>query len=550
MITRMTLPPKTNNKLPKNTLSPIVQATQLLAEKDQTIVEQNDIIQKKSDVIQSQKARIKILEEQLHLQKLKRFGRSSEQSTEQGELFNEVEVLADAADDEETDEVQTTAENEPPQKKKKPTGRKGLSPDLPRVQEKHALSDADKASAIDTFWVKTKEVLDIVPAKVQVIEVMQEKAVFLDDANERKIIAAELPLHPLGKAIASVNTLAYIIIAKYQDALPLYRIEKQLKRYGGGISRTTQATWLINLSDQLLPLINLMREQQWEGDFIQMDETRVQVLKEQGREATSDKWMWVMRGGPPGQLSVLFEYDPSRGREVPLRLLDGYQGKLQTDGYASYHAVVEKNNLIHIGCWDHARRKFDEAVKAIPAKSKTKKGTAAPSKAQVGLSKINKLYVIERELKELSETETHQARQTRSKSLLEDLKAWLDKNKDKVLKDSLTSKAINYTLNQWDKLIRYIDDGSTPISNILAENAIRPFCVGRRNWLFSDTPKGAKASALYYSLIETAKANGLEPYDYLCNILGKLPYADTVEKLEALLPWNLKNEKAEAKQVP
>jgi len=536
----MTLPPKIDNNAQQNKPLPLKQTTQLLAEKD-------DIIQKKSDVIKSQKARIKILEEQLQLQKVKRFGRSSEQSTEQGELFNEVEVIAEAAEEQDADDT-----DDKQTKKKKPTGRKGLNPNLPRVQERHALSDADKEGAIDTFWVKTKEMLDVVPAKTQVIEVMQEKAVFVDDANQRNIVAAELPLNPLGKAIATVNTLAYIIIAKYQDALPLYRIEQQFKRYGGGISRTTQASWLINLADQLQPLMNLARELQWQGPLIQMDETRTQVLKEPGRSVTSDKWMWVMRGGPPNQPSVLFEYDPSRGQEVPLRLLDGYHGKLQTDGYASYHAVVKKNKLIHIGCWDHARRYFDEALKAAtPVKKKGKKTSAnTPSKAQVGFSKINKLYVIEREIKELSEPERYQARQSRSKKLLDDLKAWLEKNQDKVLKDSLTSIAINYTLNQWGKLARYIDDGDTPISNILAENAIRPFCVGRRNWLFSDTPKGAKASATYYSLIETAKANGLEPYDYIARMLVKLPYADTVEKFEALLPWNFKNEMLGVNQVP
>lgn len=536
----MILPPKT----PLTDLQPSAalptDATELLLAKDRQLAEQRDVIDRKSEVIRSQSVRIKILEEQLKLQKIKRFGSSSEQSPDQGDLFNEVELLAEAAPA--VEDVDT--ETETVEKKKKPTGRKGLNPDLPRIQERHALSDAEKAGAIDTFWVKTKEVLDIVPAKAQVIEIMQEKAVFLDENNERSVIAAELPLHPLGKAIASVNTLVYIIIAKYQDALPLYRIEKQLDRFGGGITRTTQANWLIKLSDQLIPLINLLREQQWQGNLIQMDETRVQVLKELGREATSDKWMWVSRGGPPGQPSVIFEYDASRSREVPLRLLDGYSGKLQTDGCPSYNAVVAENKLIHIGCWDHARRKFDEALKAAtPVKKKTKKATStAPSKAQIGFSKINKLYVVEREIKELSEAERHHARQTRSKPLLEDLKAWLEANQHKVPKDSLTSIAIHYALNQWDKLVRYIDDGSTPISNILAENAIRPFCVGRRNWLFSDTPKGAKASALYYSLIETAKANGIEPYHYLQKILTKLPYADTVEKYEALLPWNLKNE--------
>ena len=167
---------------------------------------------------------------------------------------------------------------------------------------------------------------------------------------------------------------------------------------------------------------------------------------------------------------------------------------------------------------------------------------AAPSKARVALSTLNRLYVIEREIKDATAEDRYQFRQEKCVPILEELKVWLEKNKSKVAKDSLTWTAINYTLNQWDKLVRYCDSGELPISNILAENAIRPFCVGRRNWLFSDTPKGARANALYYSLIETAKANGLEPYDYFRVILKQLPYAENVEDLDALLPWNLKKE--------
>ena len=349
----MILPP--DHAIHRDSTSPasLQQVTQWLLEKDKTITEQEQIIQKKSDVIQSQKTRIRVLEEQLRLQKLKRFGRSSEQSSEasgQACLFNEADCLADEhdADEAEADDAESKASK--PSKKKK--GRKGLNPDLPRVQERHALSDEEKDGAIDTFWVKVKEVLDIVPPKVQVIEVLQEKAVFLDADGQRQITAADIPLHPLSKAIASVNTLAYLIVAKYQDAMPLYRLEQQLARFGGDISRTTMANWLIRLSDDLLPLINLMREEQWQGHLIQLDETRSQVLKEPGRSAFSDKWMWVMRGGPPGRVSVLFEYDPSRGQEVPLRLLEGYDGPdkvLQTDGLSSYHAVVKKNKLKHMG---------------------------------------------------------------------------------------------------------------------------------------------------------------------------------------------------------
>ena len=237
-------------------------------------------------------------------------------------------------------------------------------------------------------------------------------------------------------------------------------------------------------------------------------------------------------------------YDPSRSKEVPLRLLEGFDSYLQTDGYAGYNAVVKQQQLTHIGCWDHARHKFDEAEKAAsPAGKKNKKKSTTPSKARVALSMINKLYMIEREIKDQSFADKYQARQEKSLPALEALKIWLEKNADKVPRGGLTWTAIHYTLNQWDKLARYCDSGELPISNILAENAIRPFCIGRRNWLFSDTPKGAKASALYDSLIETAKANGLEPYEYFKVILKRLPYADTVEQLEAFLPWNLVPEK-------
>ena len=532
----MILPPNTSTKT--NKADPLCETSwrHLLTEKDQVIDIKNNIIGEKTKVIRSQKARIAALEELLQLQKQKRFGSSSEQQSEQLGMFDEAEVLAD--------ETELAPENKP--EKKKPTGRKGLNPNIPRIQQHIALSAKQKVGAIDTYFVKVKEELDIVPAQVQVIEIMQEKAVFQDSSLEkdeggRRIISASLPRHPLPKAVASVNTLAYVIIAKYMDALPLYRLENILTRYGGSVTRTTLANWLIRLSIQLTPLVNLIREHQWEGYFIQADETRVQVLKEPNRSVTSDKWMWLTRGGPPDQPSVLFEYDPSRSGEVPLRLLDGFKGSLQTDGYAGYNAVVKQQGLIHIGCWDHARRKFDEADKAASVKNK-KKTQAAPSKARVGLSIINKLYVVERKIKDKTVSEKTQARQAESVAILRELKTWLvkNKNKSKVLKDSLTSKAINYTLNQWDKLTRYCDNGEIPISNILAENAIRPFCIGRRNWLFSDTPKGATASALYYSLIETAKANDVEPYDYFRRMLKKLPYAETVEDLEALLPWNFK----------
>ena len=258
--------------------------------------------------------------------------------------------------------------------------------------------------------------------------------------------------------------------------------------------------------------------------------------KEPGLKATSDKYMWVSRGGPPGQTSVLFEYDPSRKKKVPLRLLEDFSGYLQTDGYSGYNAVCIKNNATSAGCWEHARRKFREAQSTQPRDKKTQK----PGKADMALAQINKLYRIEQTIKEVSVDEKLKVRQKESIPVLEKPGGWIDRNLDKVPKDSLTGKALTYVNNQWDKLVVYCEDERLNISNVLAENAIRPFVVGRKAWLFSDTLKGAYASSVHYSLIETAKANHLEPYAYLVHVLNELPYADTVEKIEALLPWNFK----------
>ena len=278
-----------------------------------------------------------------------------------------------------------------------------------------------------------------------------------------------------------------------------------------------------------------IRKHQHSGSLIMADETRIQVLKEPNYSPTSDKWMWVTLGGPPDKQSVLFDYDPSRAQSVPVRLLDGFNdGYLQTDAYAGYNDVCRKNNLTQLGCWDHARRKFIEAQKALPRGKKIK-----TTKADMALSFINKLYKIEREIKDLTANQKLTARQEKSVPMLNKLKKWLEINKPRTVKDSLTGVAMTYLHNQWKKLNVYCTDGRLRISNILAENAIRPFAMGRRAWLFADTPAGANASAVHYSLIETAKLHGLEPYQYLNAVFKALPYAQTVDDIEKLLPWNI-----------
>lgn len=281
-----------------------------------------------------------------------------------------------------------------------------------------------------------------------------------------------------------------------------------------------------------MPLINLLRDQLLAHDVLHMDETPLQVLKETGKTAQSQSYMWVQSGGPPGQRVVLFDYDASRSGAVPKALLGDYGGHLMTDGYEGYNAVVTQNGITHLACWAHARRKFIEVQRAQP-KGKT-------DQADVALGLIGKLYGVERDLKEVGNiAQRTLERKTRSVPVLNELREWLDKRKSGVPPKSKLGEALAYLDKYWPKLVRYVERGDLPIDNNRAENAIRPFVIGRKNWLFSDTPAGAHASARIYSLVETAKANGHEPHSYLCRVLRDLPGAKTVEGIEALLPWNL-----------
>mgnify|MGYP003402734965 FL=1 len=487
----------------------------------------------KEEAIQRRDAHILLLEELLRLRRIQRFAASSEK-LHQLQLFDEAELEADmdALLAQLPDDLPQTAEA-----KAKPRQR-GFSASLLRERIELTLSDEQKAGASKVFFTKVKEELQFIPAQLKVLEIWQEKAVFERDGEE-VILAANRPVHPLGKCIATPSLLGYIITSKYADGLPLYRLEQMFKRLGQEVSRTSMAHWIIRLDEVFQPLMNLLREEQNHATYLQADETRIQVLKEEGKTAQSDKWMWVTRGGPPGRPSVLFEYDPSRAGSVPVRLLDGFSGVLQADGYSGYSQVCKESGLTRIGCWDHARRKFIEATRAAPKGKDKGKSKASTGLADVALGYIGKLYAIEREQKERSDAERYQARQTRSMPLLAELKTWLDNNVGKVMKGSLTRKAMEYTLGQWPYLVGYCERGDLHISNILAENAIRPFAVGRKAWLFADSAQGAKASATCYSLLETAKANDLEPSAYINHVLAQIGEADSLEKLEALLPWNV-----------
>ena len=504
----------------------------VVMQKEQHIQAQEQQITDQQHLIAEQRKLIELLRERLQLARLQRFGASSEKRPFQIDFFDEAELEVALADL----DAQLPADPQAPIPKPR-APRVGFSDALPRVRVDLTLSAEERAGAIRTWFTKVKEELHIIPATAEVHEYWQEKAVFPEtETGEQPIKAAARPVHPLGKCIASVTLLAWILVSKYADHLPLYRLEGILARHDARFSRTTLANWIIRLgTDVLLPLINLLKEHQLSGDYLQLDETRLQVLKDTGKAATSDNWMWLIRGGPPEQPVVVFDYDASRSGGVPVRLLDGFCGVLQTDGYAGYNAVCSSGHNTRIGCWDHVRRKFVEASKAAPTGKHTK-----ASKADVAIGKIRKLYLIEDRIRDLPQEQKRLQRQQLSKPLLEDFHQWLGANQHRIPKDSLTYEAIRYALNQWPTLTGYCDDGRLHISNALAENAIRPFAVGRRNWLFADTARGAKASATCYSLIETAKANGLEPLSYIEYVLRHIGEADTVGKLEALLPWNVK----------
>jgi transposase len=476
-------------------------------------------------------SKVLTLQEQLNLALAKRYAASSEKlSPDQIRLFDEAEVDI---------EVTLEADDEilVPAHTRKKRGRKPLPDNLPRVEVIHDLPESERRCDHDgQLLVEIGDViceqLDIIPAKIQVIRHIRKKYAC---SCGKAIKTAPLPAQPIPKSLASPGLLAHITVSKYQDALPLYRQETILQRIGVDIPRATLANWMIRAGALVQPLINLLQDRLLAYDIIQMDETTVQVLKEDGKAAQSRSYLWLRRGGPPDQRVVLYDYDPSRGQAVPKRLLAGFTGYLQTDGYDGYNAIVALNGLTHIGCMAHARRKFSDAVKAQGKKKKT-------GKAHRGLALIQKLYRIEKQARKLEPEQRHDHRQRHARPILDELRTWLDQALPQVPPTSATGKALNYLHKEWDKLIRYLDDGRLEIDNNLAENAIRPFVLGRKNWLFSNSVKGVKASANLYSLIETAKVNNLEPYAYLRYLFTALPNAETVEAIEALLPGTIKQD--------
>lgn len=492
-------------------------------------------IEERNDQIKLRDEQIDLLQEALRLARRERFAAHSEKyPADQSELFDEAEVLKYKSSDkgEEQDDGIVV-----PEHKRKRSKRKPLPEHLPREVVVIDLADADKVckthgTPLKEIGEEVSERLDIVPAQVKVIRTVRKRYAASCCTDQANILTAKLPDMILPKSNATPGLLAYITTSKYVDALPLYRLETIFKRMDVDIPRNTMARWMIEISKELIPLYNMMEEDLLASDYVCCDETRVQVLKEPDKDPDSQSYMWVRtRHGPNVNPIVLFDYDPTRSKEVPNELLRGFKGWLQVDGYAGYDEICKNPEVTRLGCMAHVRRKFFDVFKASENKH---------VQAEFILSLIQRLYKIEEEFKDATIEERHKARQESAKLILTDeFKPWVDDNQGKYHPKGLMGKAVGYATNQWERVIRYLEHGKLSIDNNFTENRIRPFAIGRRNWLFSNSVAGAKASAMIYSLLQSARANGLDPYAYMRRLLTDLPKSSTADQIEILLPHKI-----------
>ena len=483
----------------------------------------------------------RILEEK-HLTLVRKFfGKRSEKLTpedeSQGRLFNEAEDGRGVVDDDEREVAAPVTTVKSHERKKR--GRKPLPDDLPREDGIHDLPESEKQCPCcgkprPAIGTEESEELDIVPAKITVLHHVKKKYGpcecdgFLN-SGKPEIATAKMPQRMIPGSIASAGLLAYTIVSKFADALPFYRQSRIFQRIDVDISRATMCNWTIGAYERMAGFFEVFIDEMKKGEFMRMDETSVQVLCEEGRPPESKSYMWVAIGYPArGRPLVLYQYHPSRSRDIPNEFLEDFRGHLQTDGYDGYNLAAGRDGIIHVGCFAHARRYFFDAAKL----------NKQDSRAHRALDFIRKLYEIESRIRGqgLPLDTFVEKRKKEAFPVLDEFRLWLARTGPEIVPSSRTGRAIAYTLKEWDKLIRYLDaDFLTPDNNEI-ERAIRPFVIGRKNWLFSNTPRGAHASAAMYSLIESAKANKIEPYQYLHFLFTNLPLISCTDELRLLLP--------------
>ncbi len=478
------------------------------------------------------------LTEMVMLLRKEKFGPSSEKTVkpneEQLSLFNEAEVEADGH-----------TISEPIKKSVKGylridarTKQEELLKDLPVIEIECDVPAEEQfcircGKALKRIGKETvREELEYIPAKIQIVRYVRWSygCPSCKRTGQSYIVKAQTPTSLMNHSLASPSSVANVMYEKYVNSVPLYRQEKAWEQMGVALSRATMANWVIRCSeDYLKPVVEHMRKQLLSRDIIHCDETPVQVLKEEGKKPQTKSYMWLYRTGIDDEKPVvLYDYQPSRNGDHAVTFLKDFKGYVHSDGYSGYNKLT---GIVRCGCWAHLRRKF---IEAIPQR----KSTEGLTNAEIGRNYCDQLFMIERDLKELSPEERKSKRLELEKPVLEAFWCWL-KNLE-VLKGSALGKAVTYALNQKKYMENYLLDGRCCISNNAAENAIRPFTVGRKNWLFADTPKGASASATVYSIVETAKANGINVYTYLHYLLLYMPDTDWrnhPEELDHLMPW-------------
>jgi transposase len=522
-----------NQNLPEN-------ISELKAIIAQQVLQHETQLQIKDEQIKSRDDEIEFLQEALRLARMLRFASQSEKlPSQQSELFDEVEVQSSVEIKSEEEELEESETIEVPAHSRKRGKRRPLPDHLPRVEVIIDLNEAEKVcvkdgSILREIGSEVSEQLDVIPLQVKVIRTIRKKYICecCESSGENtNIKTAAMPEQILPKSNATAGLLAYIATAKYVDALPLYRQEEILKRHGVEMRRNTMCRWMIDLTEKLQPIYSVMEKDLLASNYISCDETKVQVLKESGKSAESLSYMWVRtRHGPNTNPIVLFDYDPTRSKEVTKQLFKGFKGYLQVDGYAGYDEICKSQDITRVGCMAHVRRKFFETHKA------SKKSGGEANRI---LKLIQKLYEVEKEIKEKTTNERKETRLTKATPILNEIKTWLDANQKKYPPQGLMGKAITYATNQWDNVINYLKDGKIEIDNNFTENRIRPFAIGRKNWLFSDSVSGAKSSAMLYSILQTARGNGLEPYVYLRHLLTELPKCKTADQIEKLSPHKI-----------
>jgi len=491
------------------------------------------IIEKQDQKIAELEALVKWYEEQFRLAKHRQFGQSSEktQPSDQIGLFDEAETTADRKNPEpELEEITHT------RKKRKGKREEDLS-GLPVNTVEHELPEDERVcgecgGALHSMGKETRRELTIVPAQVSVTEHVRhvyscrncEKT-----ADSVPIVKASMPEPVIKGSIASPTAIAHIMTQKYVTYTPLYRQEAEFIRQGISLSRQTMANWIIKASeDWLEPIYERLRLRLLEHDVLHADETVLQVLQEPGRKANTESYMWLYRtSGDAKHPIAMYEYQPTRSSSHPKRFLSGWSGYLHTDGYSAYHTLV---GVTVVGCWAHMRRRFDEALKSMKPEERF------CSNAQKGLEYCNRLFRLESEaFADLPPDELHERRKEQSRPIAEEFFAWAQKLN--VLPKTQIGKAITYAIGQQEWLMNVYLDGRLELSNNRAERSIKPFVMGRKNWLFCNTQNGARASSVIYSIIETAKENGLKPFEYLKFLFEIMPNTTTAN-IENLLPWS------------